>query len=524
MIRNLLQLFFLYYTFYVFLAFSIAGIAWRAVKDYKSSASDLWERITVCTVSVLLCGGFSFLASYVSLVPKYGYRAEIAAVVLLSAVFFALGAVSFRGLGILYRKIRDGALLNIIKENYVGLTVFIVFTLKFIIRTQKPDDWALWSYAVDYSIGFGPRFMIGTILSLLTHGAPTAKAVLIFCTAAVLCMIAVISAVLNAVAKKADEKIRPAILLFITSYVLSSGSIADFWCAVNFGRLDMYIFLITVLSVIAFQKTKNLYLRYLFLAVGCVLCNAIYQGFVFMFFSMTAIVILCDILLSPEDKKKRILLGSLVVLAAGASFLVFQLYSTLKFETAEEMIRYLKSHTDIIIKEEAVTAEYFGTTGTLFGYVLKYFAEGKNLRETFFVYFLFAAPQVIVFARVFLNNGFRLPGKKGVNLSLLSLSTLMFLLPQFLLNVDWGRWTMSGVTTVYFCIFYLSYIRETSMTDALTAFSKELKEKPTGFVILLIYKSVFDVFAADIVTYDFPWILKRVADVKDFLMGLLLPI
>lgn len=67
-------------------------------------------------------------------------------------------------------------------------------------------------------------------------------------------------------------------------------------------------------------------------------------------------------------------------------------------------------------------------------------------------------------------------------------------LPQFLLNVDWGRWTLAVTANLFFQILYLYYMDFEEMRTAMKRLDLFIGRNKALAVMCLLYLTIFDKF------------------------------
>ena len=347
-------------------------------------------------------------------------------------------------------------------------------------------------------------------------------AVQILCFIVSVLIIIFVSHMLNQFVKYSPKNIKNAVYFICVLCVVCPCFINSFWTEENYGRLDMYALLATLVGVCIFNKVKNIYLKYFSLAVVCLLSNAIYQGFVFMYFSFVVIIMLEDILKDSKIQIKKVASGSFVAFTAIASFLVFQFLDTIKFNSAEEMVSYLKLRSDIPINEYPIQTEFFGSIKSLYGFMMGSLMGTESLREHLFTLLIFLLPLVILILRIVFGIIKKETSQKPIIRSafLLSSLTLLFVIPQFIMNVDWGRWLTTEFLTVIFLITYFAYKGNPAVIDTLETVSAEIKQHKLRFTAVLIYCSVFSAFEARYFSSDLGYILQIEQNVKDFISSI----
>ena len=291
--RALLELAFQNYHFYIWLVIAVTpavlyGVR-KSAKIGQSAVHKTGYAVLVMFAALFWSNGLFKLYGHVPLAPTI----RAAAVVLASAVFgVLLGPVC----AFLLRRINRLAHKPILSENALFFALTAIWSVQLVL--QMPDqvqEWQASSYVVNYSMGFSSRFMIGSILRLLAGSFVSAKEMYWFCFACYVILIVLCSALLNRFYKSVPQTCRPAALFGIACFVACPGSIAALWGDTSFfGKLDYYGLILSLLGVIAFRKIRSVPLRYLCLTMCACFAISIYQGYVFLYYSILAVVIIED--------------------------------------------------------------------------------------------------------------------------------------------------------------------------------------------------------------------------------------
>ena len=135
------------------------------------------------------------------------------------------------------------------------------------------------------------------------------------------------SMLLNEIIRKATKENKDGVQFLVILFLISPASLLGMWSSNNFGRLEYYCLLLTLVAIFGFEKMKNVYRKYF--VVTCLSCisMAIYQGYVFMFYSMILMLFVYEGLKETDHIWLRRLLGFISATITGMSFLFFQFYN-----------------------------------------------------------------------------------------------------------------------------------------------------------------------------------------------------
>ena len=125
---------------------------------------------------------------------------------------------------------------------FIFVAIFIYFFFLKLLRYEELNTYTLTYYVITYSNGFISRALTGTIFSLL--GLTSKMEIVVANLFVVFSLIMLMSSVLNKLVKKYNNSFIFLILIFI----FNSGSITTMFNYLEFARLDIYIFLLGILS------------------------------------------------------------------------------------------------------------------------------------------------------------------------------------------------------------------------------------------------------------------------------------
>lgn len=380
-----------------------------------------------------------------------------------------------------------------IKQLRYGIIIFTLWMLQFVI--QLPEslvEWVQCWHATDYSMGIGSRFFVGSVISLFYDQYMDVNVAYVFCTIVVILLIAVCSYMLGRLMNKSKYKV--AIAFLIACFWACPASLSSYWTPENFGRLEFYSLFVTLISICLFLSSKKKWLKYGILCLGVVVCNAIYQGYVFLYFPLVFIVIVCEAY-KTGYKKEELIGGLLVLISVCASFLFFQFGSSIAFETQKEFEEAIRAKSNVYICNPAIRYELFMSISEVFEEVNIPFTFGdRHAREVSAVTAIVFAPIVTMGIALYLKC-FEKFKEKGQNIFknpyFWCILCQLAVLPQFVLNIDWGRWFIAIVVVFFFGVLYTLYIGLEEMTIAVVALERFVKKHYFVAVAVVLYLSLF---------------------------------
>lgn len=377
-----------------------------------------------------------------------------------------------------------------------GIVIFGVLCLDFFVnRVQVIDSWVSCWYATDYSMGFGSRFLIGSILSLFYDDFLTKEVAYRFCSCAILLLLLCVAFLLNAWIKKIDNEYKMAGCFLIGCFLCCPSSISSMWTSTQFGRLELYTILVSILIIYSFQTIKNMYCRYMIGILLAFVATAIYQGYIFLYFPIFAIVMVCNVLQTKEERNKRLLMSALSCVCVGFFFLMFQFGTQVRFSNVDDMYQVVKAKTDLYVNRDTFYYECFASIVEPYKNLNINFLITKALREkTYLLGILFFPVWVLLFAIYTKSFHETKAAKKSVwevpyiYVILVNLA----IIPQFVLNVDWGRWMTAMTVNIFFGIFYMVYMQFDEICIAMKALNRFIEKHILIAVMFIVYLSMFD--------------------------------
>lgn len=488
-----------YYGFYLF--FFISAIPFFMLRNssmtYKGSRLTDFDK-TICSVFVLLILGTVSLC-----LAKLKYGSHRYAIIAFQIIFSGLSGFLLAKLySYVFLFVKNLVYSTKIKDNRYGLFAFFILAFKLILSCPLSlNKWSAWSYVVNYSIGFGSRFFIGSILHLFFPNYVFHSIAYCFYLVFSILLIAIVSYFVNCVIKTADPTNRPGLLFLIGCFLCCPASISSMFNE-NFGKLDLYILLVSLCAVLCFIKIKSVVYKYITLALlGC-LCNLIYHGFIFMYFPLFIIVMIYDLLDNDILNTTKLFLSICVVLVIGASFLIMQFCSSVIFENADEMAAAMSSRTNLPINVDALDYEYFKSIMTSYFNFVPHYIAYYHPRAQFLLVVIFMLPIVITFAQLFKNAFNNSKSAIYKNPLFYGLLSILFIIPQFVFNVDWGRWITPIVINSFFIILYYAFKKDRAMLNSINKLSGFVKAHPALSVCAIIFLMLFDDLSAEVFSSD----------------------
>lgn len=388
------------------------------------------------------------------------------------------------------------------KKYSYGIIVFIYTIIHLILHLpQTLNSWCSVWYATDYSMGIGSRFFIGSVLRFFHRNYLEAETAYRFYIAVLILLIALTSYLLNEVIRCTNAAHKKSVLFIVLCFISGPGYISALWSEENMGRLETYTLFLTFLSVIFFIWIRNIYIRYGITTLFSCISIAIYQGNLFMYYTIILMLIIEDCLSSDSHAFAKRMLGLFNVFFTGISFVYFQFFSFTTFKNTEEMTASLRSRTNLHIEPSAINFELYQSVKTAFEKVTLPFLTEAMPRERTLMTLLLLLPIVILITAIYLKccGSAKTAGKHILASPYLYYILLpLTILPQFILNTDWMRWMISIYIIIFFGILYLSYKNHIGMSQALDSLDTFIDNHMLLCSVVILYLAGLNKFSGRI--------------------------
>ena len=258
----------------------------------------------------------------------------------------------------------------------------------------------------------------------------------------------------------------------------------------NFGRLDIYMVMLSLLGAILIIQEKFEFLLVPISAIGVM----VHQGYVFMFLNVILILLIYKTL--TYHGKKRIKYGVLFLACFGVAsglFLWFEFFSHMNGENiyAEIVARAESICKDGYIHGDVIDHEILGIdlADREWEYHLQNFVELP-------IFIMFMSPFLVYAVKFFvrlIKNTDNIEDKiKYVFVSIGALT----IVPNFILKVDYGRWMFAIVCYYFVVILALLAMKDKHVERELFAVVNGMKEKYLCASISIGYLVLFQPFLA----------------------------
>lgn len=382
--------------------------------------------------------------------------------------------------------------------------IFGVFMYRFL--SGRPVDLDTWSsawQAMDYSMGNGSRLLVGSIYRLFYGEYLDVTVAYKYVAAGIMLTILVLAVVLGQLIRR-TLRVAPhcknVIYGTVVAYMAAPFSIEYVWNKQNFGRFDVYMLLVALLTVLVALAVKNSYIKIFLVTVLGVVGLAIHQGFAFLYYPLTFIVVCYDAFADNRVHLKKliavIISGAIEVAAA----IYFQFFTKINFDSVEETVNFIKSRTNLEVSEYAIQLEYFGSMRFQLDNVTYGFFHGnEDPIQHLLLIVLLLSPILVLYILVWKDVFYHLKSCKAKLLKspyLYALLVNLCFVPMFVIHVDWGRHIAPLMAMPTFVFLFFLAKQDASMVYAYQKMEMRIRKCPWYFILTLVWIGTFESFGA----------------------------
>lgn len=392
---------------------------------------------------------------------------------------------------------------NKTKRILVFLSILFIFAVAVFVfyfenRLNAQNTTAL---ALSYKYGLIPRGFVGNILYQLKHvfniDFLTYKGAYVFSFLSTVIYFIILFVLYTIALVKSKERQLPiveTIIIFLSVFMFP-----EFLTFANFGRLDEYLMIVTLLCVILLIVEKFEFL----LIPLCCIASMIHVGFVFTNVAVILVALIWKAFeKTGKQRIKYIFLFLGCFLSVSAFFLYFEvLQEPFSQEAYNEIVTLAKSMSedgmsisDSLLDSEVLKLDVFDDEWI---WHVHNFVEAP-------IFLFFFSPYIYIAFRFFkglFKRTEKLMDKLKYLVVLLGVVTIV---PELILKVDYGRWVYC--IFAYYSLTFLILI--VGKDEGIISQCKEtfewIKNKISFYAVLLIYPLLFmpfrDVHISDITT------------------------
>ena len=369
----------------------------------------------------------------------------------------------------------------------IAMAVFMcLLSYRFFVKELSSFNVTL--YAFNYSYGFMSRGLIGTIWQGIDYILPGSQMTydalftfsLIISIIYVLVLFIFYMVIISKTKEENIDNIRYLIIF------LSIFAIPIFATRSNFGRIDLFLFIIVFICLISIITEKAEWLCIPLVAVA----ECIHQGFVFMNINIILVLFFYKIMKREgKERKKYIVYFVLTLVVASIFFMYFEFFSHVDGEN--------------IFEEIVSTAKSLSYSGKAYGTMLvqhEILGQGVWMDEWRYHYANFVdVPIFVVLFSPYLIIGIRFlknlcKGEKNINDRLAYLAVALGALtvvPEILLKVDFARYVFAVFFYYIVVVMCLIVMGDKKTIDTFHMTKEKIKNKIPFAIILIVYPMMF---------------------------------
>ena len=377
------------------------------------------------------------------------------------------------------------------------LVIWGIITIGLFLNTF---DWTANSYntsilVISYKYGFTSRGLIGTIYQFLGNLVGVdiwnyfvAFKFYVICTMVCYIAFAIMMLLFLNKANVNNKKMEQYLILINTIFFVTM-----FASDMNFGRIDMFMLLATILAVYLITIEKCVWLVVPLTALGVIF----HQGYVFMYYNVVLVLLIYRMLTKEgKERKKYIIVFVLSLIVCTILFFWFQV-----------VFRGGAHDYYNEIMNNATTLSELGVEGKPHDALLRAEILGVDLHDEELVFRVSNVIEIIIFI-VFFFPYIIFVGKalvrtiKNQTVLVKKLAYIavalgpLTLLPDYMFKVDFGRWTFAGVTYFLLIFIFMYAINERDIIDSVDEGLERLRTRvyrPFIFILPLIFVPFMDV-------------------------------
>jgi len=372
------------------------------------------------------------------------------------------------------------------RKKFLGLLVLFAVAcgLRYFKSEMNAQNTTVFAFSYDY--GFISRGLMGTIWQWLDKIIPwdlmNFQAIYIFSGIATFVFFIVLFAFYNTCLRRCDgcaERKIQYLICFLSVFIFPM-----FVTTECFGRLDVYLMILTIISCILLVKEKYEWL----IVPSVTICMLFHHGYVFMHLNIILVLLFYKILMDEKNRKKHITIFASTFMIASVFFLYFEFFSHPEGEGIFEEIVALAKQLSMDGKSYSESMVFHEILGMDI-YDLEEQCHIMNRNETpFFTMFFMIYPIIGISFLVKLVRG------KNVRETWAYLAVALgslTILPQVILKVDFGRYVFATFFYYITIVICLITMKDKCVSEQLDNTIEEVKEKLPLAKLLIVYPMLF---------------------------------
>lgn len=361
------------------------------------------------------------------------------------------------------------------------LAIFALLIVQFIPQAQDfSDDAYASTYALDYwSIGFAPRILVGSVLSVFADFRGRLQ-LNIFFTIGFVFAIALVAVIGGHIIRTADGNMKRTVIFFAVLFLV--GPYTNSFLFPRAFSPDRFLAVFTVLcfSVINKPRVRWLLPFFVFFAL------ATHHMFTFMFMPALAILVFYEFQ-NKSFRKAEIpfFVFNAVVMVAGTAY--FYLFSGLKRLSFEEVLTLAASKTDIPLREDMFEGYFFLDAQNFSEHLFELaFSKDSVLGEIRATIFLLPLIALLVYLWI---RALRLSESKSEKFvyALILFALPIARIPLFFTTTEVYRGRVALLIAHFLFVFYFLYLRNPRVATAAKEISAFFFRHPMCMIFYIGY-------------------------------------
>lgn len=369
------------------------------------------------------------------------------------------------------------------------IILLLIYLIEYIPLIDDTIGWCLTPYALSYKYGFISRGLVGSIIRIFIPNL-TLKHIYLIIALNTLLLCALTVFFVNRILLYAGKE--RGLLFAVFLFIVNPGSIAFLFYWGNYGRFDLFMIMILIITALLMVKGKGLFL----IPIMSVLGILIHQAYVFMYFPAIIVLLLYFGYVKKNRYAKWIFWITGIVTCAG--FLYMQFVSGVEGYDYASMMADINATTDLpgefIDDDMMVRLEYFTSVfATIRHFVI--LPLKKNLFKIFCV-FVMIFPMLRIFGAIWKDF---MSEQKSKLLWVIPWSGMIGMIPKFLMTNDYGRDFSALILSQFIMMFALRMAGDGGMKKAFENLTAKIDKNPGVYAFMLVYMGSLGKFqAADI--------------------------
>lgn len=376
---------------------------------------------------------------------------------------------------------------NLAGKKKYEIFIFAILMFEFVVLCPSITNVNPWTFSYYYfsyqDLGFNSRFFIGSVFKIFSNYIST-SALYLCIIVIIICVNAFVSVFLGNILRRCSRENVYSLEMFLILFLASPVSLSFLFIANNFGRLDMYLIVFTIVMILLL---RDRILKW-FIPFLSIIAIATHQGYLLTYMPVIIILLIYNIY-KGKLQKRHLFLCLTTCLAGIASFVYFQFFTPeLSFKNASDVVAFLSGRTDYVISSEVIYIEYFANVDTWFSTaieLLKNFALKYGL-----CMFVLTAPLITIFLTLWIIAYKTAGDKFSKFIVFLCAVAPVASLPLFIGN-DWDRWIPAVFLTQFLLVFSFFDAEFKCVTKSAAKIYTFFHNHLMLFIVVVLYLSSF---------------------------------